>query len=73
VVVKLSVSLSDADVAFVDGYARGRGTSRSAAVHEAISMLRLRELADEYQAAADEWERSGEQAAWDAVTADGLG
>jgi Arc/MetJ-type ribon-helix-helix transcriptional regulator len=71
--MKLSVSLPDEDVAFVDDYARTHGTSRSAALHEAIVVLRSRDLAAEYEAAADEWDASGEAAAWDAVHADGLG
>jgi Arc/MetJ-type ribon-helix-helix transcriptional regulator len=70
--VKVSVSLPDDDVAFVDRYARDRGTTRSAAMHEAVQMLRRRDLAADYEAAHDEWVASGEASVWDVVTGDGL-
>ncbi len=70
--MKVSVSLPTEDVQFVDDYARQRGTSRSAALHEAIVMLRQRGLSAEYEAAYDEWTDSGEAAAWDAVARDGI-
>ena len=70
--MKVSVSLPDEDVAFVDHYAREHRTSRSAAVQEAVRMLRMRDLADEYAAAGDEWADAGEAADWDAVAGDGL-
>jgi Arc/MetJ-type ribon-helix-helix transcriptional regulator len=70
--MKVSVSLPDDDVAFVDRYAQDNGTTRSAAIHQAVQMLRRRDLADDYEAATDEWADSGEAAVWDAVTGDGL-
>lgn len=70
--MKVSVSLPDDDVAFVDQYAHVHGTTRSAAVHQAIQTLRRRDLAQEYEAANDEWTASGEADIWDAVTSDGL-
>jgi Arc/MetJ-type ribon-helix-helix transcriptional regulator len=71
--MKLSVSLSDDDVAILDEYVRASGLrSRSAALQRAIRLLRHPYLEDDYAAAWDEWESSGERAAWDAVTADGL-
>jgi metal-responsive CopG/Arc/MetJ family transcriptional regulator len=70
--MKVSVSLPDDDVTFVDHYAQANGTTRSAAVHEAIQALRRRNLADEYTAAHDEWTTSGEADIWDAVAPDGL-
>ncbi len=71
--MKLSVSLPDADVEIVDQYARSSGLpSRSAVIKYAIRMLRLPDLEDDYAAAWDEWESSGEQAAWDGTASDGL-
>jgi hypothetical protein len=70
--MKVSVSLPDDDIAFVDRYARERGTTRSAAMHEAVQMLRRRNLAADYEAANDEWMASGEADIWDAATGDGI-
>lgn len=71
--MKLSVSLPEDDVALLDEYARGAGLrSRSAALHHAIRLLRLPNLDDDYAAAWDEWASSGEQAAWEGTSADGL-
>ena len=71
--MKLSVSLPAEDVAALDEYARAAGLkSRSAAVQRAIRLLRNPELEADYALAWDEWEASGEQAAWDATAADGL-
>ena len=71
--MKLSVSLPVQDVAALDEYARTAGLpSRSAAVQRAIRLLRQSDLAQDYAAAWDEWESSGEQAAWDGTVADGL-
>lgn len=71
--MKLSVSLSADDVTILDEFARTTGLpSRSAAVHFAVRLLRLPALEDDYAAAWDEWESSGEQAAWDNTAADGM-
>jgi hypothetical protein len=71
--MKLSVSLSAEDVGVLDDYARESGLpSRSAAVHHAITMLRLRGLDQDYAAAWDEWEASGEQGLWDPTAGDGV-
>ena len=71
--MKLSVSLPDEDVAVLDDYARAQGLmSRSAALQRAIRMLRHPALEQDYAAAWDEWEASGEEAAWEAAAADGL-
>jgi Arc/MetJ-type ribon-helix-helix transcriptional regulator len=71
--VKLSVSLPEDDVAFVDQYARRRGSaSRSSVIHRAIELLRMSELEDAYADAWDEWEQSGEEATWSAATDDGI-
>jgi Arc/MetJ-type ribon-helix-helix transcriptional regulator len=71
--MKLSVSLPDSDVDFVDDYARRRGAaSRSSVVHRAIELLRAAELEDAYADAYDEWSSSGEAAAWEATSGDGI-
>jgi len=71
--MKLSISLPDEDVAVLDEYARASGLrSRSAAVQQAIRLLRHPDLEDDYAAAWEEWESSGERAAWETTTADGL-
>ncbi len=71
--MKLSVSLSEEDVATLDRYAEAAGlTSRSAAIQRAIRMLGDPALDDAYAAAWDEWEASGDAAAWERTLADGL-
>lgn len=70
--MKVSVSIPDEDVAFLDEYAAARSASRSAAVHRAISLLREQELADQYSAAWEEWSQSGEEAVWSPADADGI-
>ena len=71
--MKLSVSLPDEDVAFLDAYARTTGLpSRSAAVQHAIRLLRHADLEQDYADAWDEWETSGERAAWEGTISDGL-
>lgn len=72
--MKLSISLPDEDVATLDNYARASGLrSRSAAVQHAIRLLEHPDLEDDYAKAWEEWESSGERAAWEATAADGLG
>jgi Arc/MetJ-type ribon-helix-helix transcriptional regulator len=69
--VKLSVSLPDEDVEFLDEYARRVGSpSRSAALHRAIGLLRQQGLQDEYADAWDEWDAAEESTLWDAVAGD---
>ena len=71
--MKLSVSLSDADIAFLDAYARSHGLgSRSGVLQEALALLREQELAADYTAAWDEWSSDADNQAWESVTADGL-
>lgn len=71
--MKLSVSLPDDDVVVLDEYARASGLrSRSAALRHAIRLLRHPDLEQDYAAAWDAWESSGEQAAWEGTAADGL-
>ncbi len=71
--MKLSVSLPDEDVEFLDQYARNRGyESRSAVVHKAVRLLRAAELGGDYAGAWEEWSDSGDGEAWEAVVGDGL-
>jgi Arc/MetJ-type ribon-helix-helix transcriptional regulator len=71
--VKLSVSLPDDDVAFLDDYAREiDADSRSAVIQYSIKLLRQHRLAAEYDEAMKEWEASEDAALWDSVVGDGL-
>lgn len=71
--MKLSVSLPDEVVAFVDEQVRsGAFASRSSTLRAAVVLLRQSTMIDSYAAAWDEWEQSGEDALWEAVAADGL-
>ena len=70
--MKVSVSLPADDIDFVDSYAREHGATRSAVMHEAVELLRHRDLAADYEAAHDEWVAGGEADLWSAVTSDGL-
>ena len=72
--MKLSVSLPDEDIAFLDAYAAAQGiASRSAALHRAVRLLRASELGPAYESAWDEWSQSGDAEAWDTAAGDGLG
>ena len=72
--MKVSVSLPEADVEFLDSYAHAQGIeSRSAVLHKAVGLLRATQLGDAYEDAWDSWETSDNASAWDTVTADGLG
>jgi len=71
--MKLSVSLPDEDVEFLDQYAQTKGyDSRSAVVHRAVRLLRASELGDEYADAWAEWTDSRDADAWNATVSDGL-
>jgi Arc/MetJ-type ribon-helix-helix transcriptional regulator len=71
--MKVSVSLPEEDVEFLDVYARSRGiTSRSAALKRAIRLLRSTEFSREYAAAWRDWEED-ESEVWEVTVADGIG
>ena len=71
--MKISVSLPNEDVEFLDSYAESQGyESRSAVVHTAVRMLRSAKLGDAYADAWHEWEKSGDAEIWDKATSDGL-
>lgn len=46
--------------------------SRSAAIQHAVRLLRHAHLEQDYAAAWEGWDSTGERAAWEAVTGDGL-
>lgn len=71
--MKLSVSLPDDDVEYLDEYARAqRLESRSAALHKAVRLLRASELGSAYEDAWSEWAESDDAELWSAVVDDGL-
>jgi Arc/MetJ-type ribon-helix-helix transcriptional regulator len=70
--MKVSVSLPDTDVEFLDAYAEREGyASRSAVMQKAVRLLRASQLGDAYEEAWAEWESNGDAVAWDSVVADG--
>lgn len=70
--MKVSVSLPDDDVEFLDRYAAREGYgSRSAVLHKAVRLLRASELGDAYEEAWAEWESNGDAAAWNPTSGDG--
>ncbi len=72
--MKVSVSLPDEDVEFLDAYAEAQGyPSRSAALHKAVRLLRASELGPAYEQAWDEWLADEEAQLWESTTSDGLG
>jgi Arc/MetJ-type ribon-helix-helix transcriptional regulator len=71
--MKMSVSLPEEDVEFLDAYVRDRAAgSRSAALHEAVNLLRAAQLASAYEDAWASWESSDDAELWDSAAADGL-
>ncbi len=71
--MKVSVSLPEEDVEFLDEYAQEQGFgSRSAVLHQAVRLLRGAGLFGAYEEAWEEWAGSGEEEAWDVAAADGL-
>jgi Arc/MetJ-type ribon-helix-helix transcriptional regulator len=71
--MKVSVSIPSVDVEFLDSYAHEHGIeSRSAAIQQAIRLLRASDLGDAYELAWQEWEATGEAELWESTAADGL-
>jgi Arc/MetJ-type ribon-helix-helix transcriptional regulator len=71
--MKLSISVPQADVQLLDDFARTAGLpSRSAAVQYAIRLLRLPDLEQDYAAAWQDWETSGDNDAWATTSNDGI-
>lgn len=70
--MKLSVSLTEEDVATLDRYAEEAGLpSRSAALRHAIGQLRTVSLEEDYAAAWGEWASSGDADEWESTVSDG--
>jgi len=71
--MKVSVSLPDEDVVFLDAYAQAQGlASRSAVLHKAVRLLRGAELAPAYEDAFVSWDESADAAEWDVAINDNL-
>ena len=71
--MKLSVSLSDDDIAVLDAYVKRTGLqSRSAGLQRAVQMLRYPELEDNYAEAWAQWSADEDAAAWDSAVGDGV-
>lgn len=69
--MKVSVSLPDEDIEFLDAYAHEQGIgSRSAVVHKAVCLLRAVELSDDYEAAWHDWSGSEDEQLWSEAVAD---
>jgi Arc/MetJ-type ribon-helix-helix transcriptional regulator len=72
--MKVSVSLPDEDIEFLDAYARSQGyRSRSAVVHAAVRMLRSAKLGEAYAEAWREWVDESDGEMWDTAASDGMG
>lgn len=71
--MKVSVSLPDEDVEFLDEYAASQGIgSRSAAVQRAVRLLRSSELGPAYEDAWRTWADGEDADVWESVAGDGL-
>lgn len=71
--MKVSVSLPDDDVEFLDAYATSQGiASRSAALHKAVRLLRASELGPAYEDAWAEWSVGEDSELWAVTSRDGL-
>ena len=71
--MKVSVSLPEEDIDFLDRYAKKEGyESRSAVVHKAVRLLRASGLGAAYEEAWRDWSASGEDQLWESTSADGL-
>ena len=69
--MKVSISIPEEDVQFLDNYARNHQiASRSATLHRAIRLLRTSELSSAYAEAFTDWTTDPDDTAWDNTTAD---
>lgn len=72
--MKLSISLSDDDVAILDAYVERTGLpSRSAGMQHAVRMLRYPTLEDDYADAWAQWATAEDADAWEGAVGDGIG
>jgi Arc/MetJ-type ribon-helix-helix transcriptional regulator len=71
--MKVSISLPDEDLEFLDRYTKQAGLdSRSAALQKAVRLLRTAELSTEYAAAWEEFDADGDAALWETTVGDGI-
>lgn len=71
--MKVSVSLPDKNIEFLEAYALRRGLgSRSAVLRRAVRLLRAAELGPTYKQAWEEWSSGEEGILWEARVTDGL-
>ena len=71
--MKVSVSLPEEDVEFLDEYCSSVGaSSRSAVLHKAVRLLRATTLGPAYSQAWEEWGAEGQSEVWESVAGDGL-
>lgn len=71
--MKLSVSLSDDDVATLDAYIQRAGLpSRSAGLQRAVQLLRYPDLENDYAQAWSQWSTDEESSAWEGAVGDGV-
>jgi len=70
--MKVSISLPEEDVDFLDEYTADHGMpSRSAAVHKAVRLLRATGLGAAYEEAWSEWTTNEDGELWEATAGDG--
>lgn len=71
--MKVSISLPDEDLAFLDQYTKDAGLgSRSAALQKAVRLLRTAELREAYAAAWEEFDTAPDAALWETTVGDGI-
>lgn len=71
--MKVSVSLSDEDVAFLDEYAEQHDfDSRSAVLQRAVQLLRTSGLGPAYADAWADWDSSEDSKLWERTLGDGV-
>jgi Arc/MetJ-type ribon-helix-helix transcriptional regulator len=71
--MKVSLSLPDQDIQFLDEFARTVGArSRSAVIQRAVRLLRASEFGTAYAQVWKEWEVGGDAEVWESATGDGL-
>lgn len=71
--MKLSISLPDEDVEFLDSYSAEHGiATRSATLQRAVRMLKASNLGRDYAESWEEWETSGDGELWEGIVSDGI-
>jgi len=71
--MKLSISIPDGDIEYLDSYVRDHElSSRSAGIHAAVRALRTSELTGAYEQATEEWAEGEDRELWESATGDGI-